>query len=129
MLLGKFLGFGDVLGLAGFIPACEQQHNLLATSGEIDPIAGADVPTQFRHTTAYAFDITPVPGSHLAETKDDGSFGAMVFQTTQPATEDGSFSKAERVDCIQLDTFWLKFIRRNAKNPWVKRPLSLHPVI
>ena len=105
MLLGKFLGFGDVLGLAGFITPCEQQHNLLATAGEVNPIAGADVSTQFRHATAHAFDITPVPCSHLTEAKNDGGFGTMVFQTTQPTTEDGSFGKAEWVDCIHLDTF------------------------
>ena len=40
MLLGKFLGFGDVLGLAGFITPCEQQHNLLAAIGDVAKARG-----------------------------------------------------------------------------------------
>jgi hypothetical protein len=108
VFLGKFLGFGDVFGLAGFITPRQQQHDLCATAGEIDPVTGANVPASFRNPTADAFHIAPVPGGHLAKAKNDGGFGAVVFQTTQPAAENGGFGKTEWVDCICLDTFGVK---------------------
>jgi hypothetical protein len=88
-LPGKFFGFGNVSGLAGFITHCQQQHDVFARTGEIDPVAWSDVPTQFQHTTPNTSDVTPVPGGDLLEVKNDSSFGVMVFQPSQPAAEGG----------------------------------------
>ena len=79
MLLGKFFGFGNVFSLAGFITACQQQHDVLATSCEIHPVARASVPTQFRHATAHTFDIAPVACSNLSESKTIAALARKSF--------------------------------------------------
>jgi hypothetical protein len=89
MLLGKFFGFGDVPGLAGLVTTRQQEHDVLATAGEINPLAWANVPTQLRHTPTDIFDVAPMTGCHLLESKNDGGLGTVVFQPTEPSTEVG----------------------------------------
>jgi hypothetical protein len=44
-------------------------------------------------------------GGNLLETQDDGGFGSVVFQATEPTAEGGRLIQAEWLDCIHLDTF------------------------
>jgi hypothetical protein len=105
MFLGNFFGFGNVPGLAGLVTASQQEHDVLAAAGEINPIAWADVPAQLRHATANAFDVSPMTGCHLLEPKNNSGLGTVVFQPTEPSTEVGRLNQSEWVDCIHLDTF------------------------
>jgi hypothetical protein len=78
---------------------------VLTVPREVNPVPWAKVPTQGRHTTTHILDIAPMTGGHLFDTQDDGGFGAVVLQPTEPTAESGRLGQAKWLDCIHLDTF------------------------
>jgi hypothetical protein len=82
----------DVLGLGALITARQENDDLPPALLEIDPVTGALVDPQLRHTFADGLDIAGVPGGETFDPGLDTRPGLDIAQAVQPLGEGIGFA-------------------------------------
>jgi len=82
------LGAGDILGLARFIAATEQDNYYSMAPGEIHTISGTNVNSQFVNRSADRTYITQIPETGGVKPRKNARLGPSVAQIEQPFGKD-----------------------------------------